>query len=362
MIIVDGHEDIAWNVLTFGRDYTRPVEEIRRLEAGTDIPARAGNALLGWPEWQQGDIAVVFATLFATPLRHRRHSWDHLVYADADQARQVYRQSLDVYRRLTEDHPDRFCLLRSCADLDAHLAAWQAPGPEGRRLGMVLLMEGADAIRTPDELIDWHAAGLRLLGPAWAATRHAGGTREPGPITSAGWDLLQVMAQIGMPLDLSHLSDEGCLDVLERYPGPVFASHSNPRRLLPHAAHPERQLSDLTIRRLAERQGVIGVVIYNRFLIDGWTPAAGRTTATLDHVVACIDTICQLAGSSRHVAIGSDFDGAFGLEMIPAGLDSIADLRLIGEALARHGYLPDDIAAILAGNWIDFLRRTLPET
>jgi membrane dipeptidase len=75
-----------------------------------------------------------------------------------------------------------------------------------------------------------------------------------------------------------------------------------------------------------------------------------------------IDYVCQLLGDAGHVGLGSDFDGGFGLDQIPAGLDSIADLRFIGEALERSGYQPADVDAILSGNWLRILRQGLPES
>ena len=65
VILVDAHQDLAWNMLSFGRDYTRPVAETRQREAGTITPGYTGDTLLGWPEYQKGRVAVVFSTLFA---------------------------------------------------------------------------------------------------------------------------------------------------------------------------------------------------------------------------------------------------------------------------------------------------------
>ena len=69
-LIIDSHQDLAWNMLTYGRDYTRSVEETRRLEAGTTTPERNGESTVGWPEYQRGQVAVVFATLYS--LRQQR--------------------------------------------------------------------------------------------------------------------------------------------------------------------------------------------------------------------------------------------------------------------------------------------------
>ncbi len=73
-----------------------------------------------------------------------------------------------------------------------------------------------------------------------------------------------------------------------------------------------------------------------------------------------IDHICQIAGSARHVGIGSDLDGAFGLEQTAADLNTIADLAKIPGLLRERGYSDTDIAGIASGNFIAFLRTALP--
>jgi membrane dipeptidase len=106
---------------------------------------------------------------------------------------------------------------------------------------------------------------------------------------------------------------------------------------------------------------VIGIVPYNRFLLGHWRPGDPREWVTIEHVVAHIDYICQRVGDALHVGIGSDFDGGFGLDKIPIDLDSIADLRLIGDALGRRGYTQGDVEAIMGKNWLSILRKALPE-
>ena len=120
-------------------------------------------------------------------------------------------------------------------------------------------------------------------------------------------------------------------------------------------------MSDEVIANLIERNGIIGVVPFNRFLINGWQPSDGRHVVTLQHVIAHIDHICQIAGDAKHVGIGSDFDGGFGVQQTPAEIDTIADLQKLGPLLAEKGYTQADIAAVLGRNWIDFLAETLPE-
>jgi membrane dipeptidase len=362
-IVVDGHEDIAWNVLTFGRDYLTSAHAVREREAGSDVPAHSqGEALLGWEDWLRGRVAVIFATLHAAPLRSRVGAWDRLCYADDAEAHAMYRANLDVYHRLAEAHPERFRIVRRRTDLEAVLATWA----EGRRdppiVGWVILMEGADGVRQPEELEAWWEGGVRILGPAWRGTRYAGGTHEPGPFSRQGLHLLDRMAELGMALDLSHMAEEAVWQALERFPGILLASHSNPRALLPGSPIPDRHLSDDVLRRLAERGGVIGIVPYNKFLRGGWEPADGRECVPVERVAEHIDYVCQVTGDVSHVGLGSDFDGGFGLSMIPAGLDNVGDLRFIGEALAGRGFSAQDVQAVLGGNWLSLLRRALPET
>jgi membrane dipeptidase len=361
MILVDAHQDLAWNMLTFDRDYTLSAAEIRRREQGSGIWALNGDTLLGWPEYQSGKVAMVFATLFAAPERRQLGPWDRLCYSTADEARKLYLEQLDVYHRLCDDHPDKFNLVLTRGDLDDLLSHWERPDKEEHPVGLVILMEGAEGVREPGELEDWWNRGVRALGPAWAGNRFSGGTREPGPLTPEGYALLDAMATWGFILDISHMDEKATLQALDVYPQAVVATHANAARLL-RGVESNRFLSDRVIYGLRERDGIIGVVPFNRFLKVGWEPQDGRQAVTLPDLVAHIDAICQMAGDANHAGIGSDFDGGFGLQSTPAELDTIADLHKVVPILAEKGYTDEDIAAILGQNWVSLLRRTLPET
>ncbi len=377
MLIIDAHEDLAYNVLNFGRDYTRSVAETRQLEADTHslTPSRNGNTLLGWREYQQGRVAVVFATLYVSPERRRMGDWNELYYRDANDAHQRYMTQLDVYRRLVDEHPDKFTLIETRADLKNILAHWEPDPGEGVRqahpalpaepveaapMGLVILMEGAEGVRAPGELEDWWARGVRLIGPAWAGTRFCGGTGEPGPLTPEGYALLDGMASFGFTLDLSHMDQQAALQAIDHFPGSIIASHANALALLP-ANESNRHLPDRVIEGLLERDGVIGIVPFNTFLKTGWAKGGSRAEVPLSVVTDQIDYICQLAGDARHVGIGSDFDGGFGVESAPEGIDTIADLRKLEPMLTARGYSGDDVAAVMGKNWQSILERSLPE-
>lgn len=361
MIIVDAHEDLAWNALTFDRDYTRSAIETRAKEGGTSIPEWNGETLLGWQEWVQGGVAVVFATLFSAPLRWKKGPWDVRCYANAEEAHTLYHSDLAYYHRLLDEHAEKFHLILDKNELSVTESAWLKSEEKERSVGIILLMEGADGVRSPAELPEWFDGGVRILGPAWAATRYAGGTGEPGPLTDLGRELLDAMADIGMILDLAHLDEEGAMEALDLFPGSILVSHTSPLTLVPNAEKPERHITDSVIRLTAEREGVIGLLLGNRFLKDGWDASQGRDAVSLSDVATGIDYICQMLGDAAHVGLGSDFDGGFGLDNVPQGLDSVADLRLIGESLDARGYNQQDIEGVLGENWLQFLQKALPE-
>ncbi|MFW6115608.1 MAG: dipeptidase [Chloroflexota bacterium] len=348
-LIVDAHEDIAWNVLALGRDVRRSAMETRRLEEGADVPERNGTCMVGLPEWLEGNVAVVCGTIYVAPARRGRPSGPQ-VYATAAEAHTMAQQQVDTYQRLA-DEEEQITLVRSRDELAQVLDAWERGAPV---VGMVLLMEGADPVREPAELEMWFERGVRMVGLSWkAGTRYAGGDGAGGPLTDAGRELLAVMEDLGMVLDVSHLAEEAWFEAVGRFEGRVVATHANPRALVPGA----RQLSDEMIRRLGERDGVVGIVPANAFLRPDW-----RTTqATLDDVVAAIDHVCQTVGDAAHVGLGSDFDGGLGAEHTPVELDTVADLKRIGPALVEAGYGEAHVEAILGGNWLRVLENALPE-
>jgi membrane dipeptidase len=162
------------------------------------------------------------------------------------------------------------------------------------------------------------------------------------------------MDEVGMVLDVTHLADESFWQALEKFKGPVLASHNNCRALVPG----ERQFADDQIRRLIERGSVIGVALDSWMLYPGYVPGeTPNARVNLEAVVDHIDHICQLAGNARHAAIGSDLDGGFGTEQSPHDLDTIADLQKIPALLRKRGYVEADIEGVMHGNWLRFFQQ-----
>lgn len=356
MFIVDAHEDIAYNTVCFDRDYRVSALKKRELEAGTSVAQSNGLATVGLPEALAGRVALIFSTIFVAPDSGNASApWANVMYETAREAHRLGQQQVDIYHRLV-DEDDRLRLVQNETDLDAVLATWEDGVPIQERVqGLVILMENADPIKEPAEFDAWYERGLRIVGPAWTASRYCGGTGMPGPLTPLGHELLETMAQYNALLDLSHMAEQSFQEAVDLYDGPLIASHSNPRDF----CNTDRHLSDDMILRLAERDGVMGIVLFNYFLDDQWSFADGKAAITLSRVIDAIDHVCQVTGSAAHVGLGCDFDGGFGSQSIPLELDTIADLWLIKEALETRGFAEDDVAAILGGNMVRKLRECL---
>jgi membrane dipeptidase len=230
MLIIDSHVDLAWNALQFGRDYTHSVQTIRQAESGTATVQQVGLATLGLPEWQQAQVAIMFATIFVVPA-HRAQAWDTQVYRTPAQAAQLALKQIDYYQRLCDTTPT-FRIIRTQSDLNSVLQTWQPPHlPANRQIGLVLLMEGADPIVEPKAVAEWFERGVRVVGPAWVGTRYSGGTGEPGELTNAGVALLHEMAIGGLMLDISHQCQRSSLQAMDLFTGAVCATHANPRAI-----------------------------------------------------------------------------------------------------------------------------------
>jgi membrane dipeptidase len=245
------------------------------------------------------------------------------------------------------------------AGLTSHLALWEDAevADDTKPVGYILSLEGADSLVDVSYLQRACDYGLRAVGLShFGPGRYAPGTKTTGPLTALGLDLLKEMASLNLILDVTHLTDRGFDQALEHYQGPVWASHCNVRKLVPT----QRQLTDGQIWRLVEREAVIGGMLdcwamdirFIDTVSDPW-----QLDIRLEKLVDHWDHICQLAGDSLHVAIGSDLDGIFGTEQAPWDMNSIADLQRYEAILAARGYGAEDIENIFHGNWIRFLQR-----
>lgn len=358
--VIDAHLDLAWNALYWNRDLTQPLETMNRGESHMgDHPAR-GRATVSLPEMRRARIGACLATVLArarpSVLPASGADRRDLDYRTQTIASAVGWGQLAYYRTIERQGLIR--IIRTARELRRHWSEW-SKAPESTPTGVILAMEGADPIVDPDQAADWFAEGLRCVGLAhYGPSAYAVGTGASGPLTEAGRSLLREFETLGMIVDLTHCSEPGFFEVLDRFSGRVHASHNMCRALVPG----DRQFSDEQIRRLIERDAVIGMAFDAWMLHPGWV--RGRTTpdaVPIDRVADHVDAICQIAGNVRHVGIGSDLDGGFGAEQCPGGFSSIFDLHQLEAVLSARGYHDADIDAIYHGNWLRFFTESLPD-
>lgn len=210
------------------------------------------------------------------------------------------------------------------------------------KVAAVLSIENGDAIQDDiDLLTEFYRAGIRMMSLTWnPSNRLADGAMEHkhGGMTQFGRRVVGRMQELGIIIDVSHLSEESFWDAYRMTRGPLIASHSDAAGIQPHP----RNLSDAQIRALADRRGVIGINFYPGFLGE----------PTLESVVAHIDHMVKHGGVGC-VAMGSDFDG---ISAAPRGLENASRFQAISRALRRRGYSPGQIAQIMGGNALRVFR------
>ncbi len=351
MLMFDAHLDLAYNGVDWSRDLRLPLMEMRAREAGMTQPGRGTNTV-SFSEMRRAELGVCVATLYsrqehrdtglsgcATPFGCYAQGMSHLAF----------------YRAL--ERAGLMKPIRTKKDLHQHVDCWNFDALR-TPFGYILSMECADMILDSDQVEEFYGHGVRAIGLThYGVNRYGGGTSTEVGLKPAAKQILQRMEALGIPLDLTHLSDPSFWNAVEWFGGRVLASHQNARKF----ANWQRQFTDEMIRVVIERDGVLGMALDAVMLQPDFIRGKTKPTITLGRVVENIDHICQLAGNARHVGIGSDLDGAYGTEQTPVDLDTIADLQKLPGLLEKRGYSAVDIAGIMSGNWLRFFSETLPD-
>src|SRR5438876_684957 len=231
-----GIPDIAWNAIAAGRGF---------------LGEPAPGYVISRSSLRAAGVGLVFATLYTAPARARRAMRTRFVYENEHEAHIMAVAQVNYYRSCG------LRLIRTGTELDAYVRGWTRG-----QIAAVLLMEGADPVETPSQLGAWTDMGVRIIGPAWGATRYSGGTGAPGGLTDLGVQLLKAMRRKRVILDLSHLAEEAVSDAFRMWQGPIMASHSNARSIVPG----DRQITDATAAEVAGRDGMLGISFYAHHL------------------------------------------------------------------------------------------------
>lgn len=332
---IDGHLDLAYIALR-GADVERP-------------PAPGEARCVSMPALRAGRVRVVLATIFVERgPEGRGMPWGY-DGDDPDSSRDAALRQVEWYESLERRGGAK--IIRTRDDLDSQMRAGSDAPP-----GLVLLMEGADPISSGADVAFWHARGVRVIGLTWAlGSRWAGGNATGGALSDGAEDVIRAIDSLGIVHDASHLSDESFDGLISLTRARTVASHSNARALLvtpASPARPDRHLTDRQMRIIAGRGGIIGLNLYGKFL------ASGRE-ATLADAVAHVQHVASVAGRAT-CALGSDFDGGFGPDQVPAGLRGPDQLDALADSLAACGWSAAERESIAWRAWHDLLRDALP--
>ena len=350
MFIFDAHLDLAMNALEWNRDLTKSVYQIRESEKGmVDKPDR-GNNTVSLDAMRKGNIGICVATQIAgIKNKINPHGWSSMEQAWAQTQGQ-----LGWYKEMEKN--GEMYHIYDLNTLDNQIENWQKETKK-KPIGYILSLEGADSLVNIDYLEKSYMLGLRAIGPAhYGPGVYAHGTDSNGGIGQKGKELVKKIEELNLILDVTHLSDTSFWETIEIYNGNLWASHNNCRKFVNH----NRQFSDDQIKEIIRRDGVIGVPLDAWMMVPNWIRGESNPEAmgvSLNQMIENIDHICQLSGNSNHVGIGTDLDGAFGIEQTPTDIDTIADLQKIPLMLKKIGFSENDIEKVMNKNFISFLRR-----
>lgn len=353
VLLFDAHLDLALNGVDWNRDMRCSVDDLRAHERhlGMTDAGRTGSTL-SLPELRAAEIGICLSTLLARQEKEINHSFG---WTSPQTCYAMAHAHLAWHRAM-----ERAGLMRSIKtknELAHHIEDYRT-NPTTAPLGFIQTMEGADPVLVPDTIDEFYEHGLRAIGLThYGANRYGGGTACEVGLALDAIPLLKRIGELGMTVDVTHLSDVAFWQVLEYFDGRIHASHQNSRRLAPW----QRQFSDEQYKAVIDRDGVIGIAFDVIMLQPGYVRRVTPATVTMERAVDNIDIVCQLAGNTRHVGIGSDLDGGYGVEQTPADFDRIRDLQRLTEMLSKRGYTETDISGIMHGNWLRFFGEVLPD-
>ncbi|HEY6350862.1 MAG TPA: dipeptidase [Candidatus Angelobacter sp.] len=365
-IIIDTHADTPQRFLD------------EHFDLGQDTPVSEGHEDLG--KIKQGNLAAEFFSIWVEP-----EFKGHYAKRAIDLIDSVYQQAAR--------HPDKMTMAFTAADIvRAH---------QQHKFAALMGIEGGHAIENDIRLLrEFYRLGVRYMTLTWSNTNEWGDSSgdiddakvpHHNGLTDFGKDVVREMNRLGMIVDISHVSDATFFQALTISRAPVIASHSSSRALTNHP----RNMTDDMLRAVAINNGAVMVNFYSAFVDEDYRKAsfdpekikqrddeveafkkshahADGSPVTYDEyawiekkwaeqfprpplksLIDHIDHIAKVAGID-HVGLGSDFDGVTSL---PQGIDSVADLPRITQALHQRGYTRAQIHKILGGNFLRVMRQ-----
>lgn len=220
---------------------------------------------------------------------------------------------------------------------------------EANKIAAVLTIEGGDALEgSISALRMLYELGVRAITLTWNYRNQiADGVADAntgGGLTPFGNDVVAEMNRIGMMVDVSHLSEAGFWDVINKSAAPIIASHSNAKKICNH----RRNLTDEQLLALKKNGGVTGINLCPEFIYsDG--------KATMKHVIDHIEYIVALTGEDT-LGLGADFDG---IDETPQGLEGVHCINNLLNELLKLNYSEALVNKIAGQNFLRVIKNVL---
>lgn len=258
-----------------------------------------------------------------------------------------YIQALvEIMHNTVNENPDAIGLVKAMKDFEENQR-------NGKASAILTIEDGRSVDGKMEKLEKYYDMGIRLISLLWNAENCFGAPTSTNPeimkkgLTTFGRDAVARMDELGMIVDVSHLSDGGFYDVADICKGPFVASHSNCREIKNHP----RNLTNDMIKVLANKGGVAGINFFGFFLNDKPAPFESR----LEDMVAHIKHLYRYGGEDC-IAIGTDFDGIQGEHFDVGSPDQMYHLF---DGLGKAGFSSSQIEKIAYGNALRVMKSVL---
>ncbi|MFW5916364.1 MAG: dipeptidase [Bacteroidota bacterium] len=368
-------------------------KEILSIDTHTDSPLNLANpdfdigkrhsydssrTQLDLPRMEEGNLDAVFFAVFTAQ--------KELSPAGYQQARERAGELFSAIKEAVNEYPEMSSLATTPED------AYKIEKKEKRAI--YIGVENGYPIGKDLSYVDkYYNMGARYITLCHTSNNDIcdSATDTDGPehngLSDFGERVVQRMNQLGMIVDVSHISDEAFFDVIDQSRAPVMASHSCVRALRDHP----RNLSDSMLTALKENNGVIQICLFSDYLIKPEpNPARDSAMKTLrekydnfedlseermaqarkewnalqkkypgelasvQDVVDHIDYVVEHIGL-EHVGIGTDFDGGARVE----GCKDVSEIEKITRELFKRGYTKEEIEKIWGGNFMRVFRKVI---
>ena len=321
---MDLHEDIGYYYLMGG---SKPFSE--------DVRGRQADI----PKWREARMSLVLGSVFPLlgSLNPRKIAAMEEMYgrwspsSSLVSPRDVAIELIKIYYALEKMHPNDIKIVRTREDIDSL----------GSRVGVVLHIEGCEALGEPEDLEVFFNLGVRSIGLTWNYDNKFAAsclsTKDYG-LTGEGEALVAAADKLGVMVDLSHASPRTSAETMSSAELPPFFSHSDAARVQPN----RRNVSDDLIREAGRRKGIVGLTFIRSCIGRPFTPA--RLAVHAKHLIK--------VGGPAAPALGTDF---LGMSTSPEGMDDISKVGKLRRALVDAGVTADQADGVMHGNAFRFI-------